>query len=612
MRRFPLGSLIVAASVLAACQTSDRESAPAPAAAGSAGGAATLAEAEQFIADAEKELGDQWEYASRVFWIQANFINYDTDWLATRVGAEETMRSVALANGTKRFEGLDLPETLERKMNILRTGITLPAPTREGAAEELSEISTWLESTYATGEFDVDGKTYDLQAAEQIVDHSRDPAELPRIWEGWRTVSEPMAPRYARMVEIANEGARELGFKDLAEMWLSNYGMSPAAMETEVNRLWTQVSPLYSALHCYVRTRLNDYYGDAVQPDSGPIRADLLGNMWSQQWGNIYDLVAPPGSESDLDLTAILQAHHYTPEQMVRTGEAFFTSLGFDPLPETFWERSLITEPRDRNVECHASAWDLDSKNDVRIKLCAKVDAEDFQTIHHELGHNFYQRAYSGQDVLFRDGAHDGFHEAIGDFVALSITPEYLREIGLIDEVPDSSADIGLLLRQALDKIAFLPFGLLVDQWRWRVLRGEVAPDQYNDLWWDLREEYQGIRPPEARPAAAFDPGAKYHIPANTPYLRYFLSYVMQFQFHEAACRIAGWQGPLHRCSIYGNEEVGRRFRAMLQMGASRPWPDALEAFTGSREMDGSAIIAYFAPLMDYLRAQNAGHTCGW
>jgi peptidyl-dipeptidase A len=497
-------------------------------------------------------------------------------------------------------------------MNILRTGITLPAPTREGAAEELAGISTWLESTYATGKFELDGKTYNLEDAEEVIDHSRDPDELERVWEGWRTIAVPMADRYARMVEIANEGSRELGFTDLAEMWLSTYGMSPEAMEAEVDRLWGQVSPLYEALHCYVRSRLNGYYGDAVQPDSGPIRADLLGNMWAQQWGNIYDLVAPPGSDSGIDLTAILKAHDYTPEQMVRTGEAFFTSLGFDPLPQTFWERSLITRPADRDVECHASAWDLDAKDDIRIKLCTQVNAEDFQTIHHELGHNFYQRAYSKQDILFRDGAHDGFHEAIGDFVALSITPEYLREIGLIDEVPDASADTALLLQQALDKIAFLPFGLLVDQWRWRVLRGEVEPAQYNALWWQLRERYQGIRPPEARPDSAFDPGAKYHIPANTPYLRYFLSYVMQFQFHEAACRIANWQGPLHRCSIYGNEEVGRRFRAMLELGQSRPWPDALEAFTGTRNMDGSAIIAYFAPLMDYLREQNAGHECGW
>jgi peptidyl-dipeptidase A len=572
----------------------------------------SVEDARTFIASAEAELDERWEYASRVLWVRANFITDDTDWLAARVNAEETTRAVRLANGTKRFEGLALPDDLARKVNILRTDITLPAPSRPGAAEELAEITTWLRSTYARGEFVRGAQTLDLQAAERILDTSRDPAELAAAWEGWRTVAVPMRERYARMVEIANEGARELGFADLAEMWLSKYEMTPAAMEAEVERLWGQVEPLYEALHCHVRSRLNDHYGAAVQPDTGLIRADLLGNMWAQEWGNIYALVAPEDGSSGVDVTAILEGRGYTPEDMIRAGEGFYTSLGFDPLPDTFWQRSLLAKPRDRDVECHASAWNVDARNDLRIKMCTQINADDFRTVHHELGHNFYARAYARQDPLYRGGAHDGFHEAVGDFVALSVTPEYLARIGLIDEVPDESADVGLLLRQALDKIAFLPFGLLVDQWRWRVLRGAVGPEGYNDLWWELRARYQGLRPPAPRPADAFDPGAKYHIPANTPYLRYFLSYIMQFQLHEAACRMLGWQGPLHRCSIYGSEEVGARLRAMLEMGASRPWPEALEAFTGTRTMDGSAIIAYFQPLLGYLAEQNQGKTCGW
>jgi peptidyl-dipeptidase A len=572
----------------------------------------TVEDARRFIADAEAELGEANEYASRVLWVQANFITFDTDWLASRVGAENTKLTVRLANETKRFDGLELPDQLERKMNVLRTGITLPAPSRSGAAEELAEIATWLKSTYATGTFTLDGEKLDLTGLEEILDTSRDPEQLAKAWAGWRTIAEPMSGRYARMVEIANEGARELGFSDLAQMWLSNYGMSAEEIEREAERLWTQVEPLYEQLHCDVRAHLNESYGDDVQPAAGPIRADLLGNMWAQQWGNIYDIVAPEGADPGINLTAILRERGYTPRRMIETAESFFTSLGFDPLPETFWERSLFEKPRDREVICHASAWDVDSRNDVRIKMCTDVNADDFQTVHHELGHNFYQRAYAEQDVLFQDGAHGGFHEAIGDFVALSITPEYLRTIGLIDDVPPASADTGLLMQQALDKIAFLPFALMMDQWRWRVLRGEVAPAQYNAAWWELREQYQGLRPPVERPAEAFDPGAKYHIPASVPYLRYFLSFIMQFQFHEAACKAAGWDGPLHRCSIYGNEEVGRRFEAMLEMGASRPWPDALEAFTGTRQMDGSAIISYFEPLMTYLEEQNASRQCGW
>lgn len=612
--RTATAALGIAAWLCAACSPTNESE---PAVAGDPGEATaapaeTVAQAREFIADTEAELADVWEYASRVFWVQANFITFDTNWLAARISAETTTLAVTLANETKRFESLDLPPDLERKMNILRTGITLPAPPTDGAAEELADITTWLESSYSTGRYEYQGEPLGLPGLEEIIDFSRDPEALAEAWTGWRTIAEPMAPRYARMVEIATEGARELGFDDLAQMWLSNYGMSPEAMEAEVERLWSQVEPLYEELHCHVRAELNEFYGEDVQAAQGPIRADLLGNMWAQQWGNIYDLVAPQGADPGIDLTAILKEQGYTPERMVRTGENFFTSLGFEPLPDTFWERSLMTQPQDRDVVCHASAWDLDAHDDLRIKMCTEINAEDFQTVHHELGHNFYQRAYADQDLLFREGAHDGFHEAVGDFIALSITPEYLRDIGLIDDLPPASADTGLLMQQALDKIAFLPFGLMMDQWRWRVLRGEVLPAQYNEAWWELRERYQGIRPPSPRPATAFDPGAKYHIPNNVPYLRYFLSFIMQFQFHQAACEIAGWDGPLHRCSIYGNEEVGRRFQAMLQLGASQPWQDALEAFTGTRDMDASAIIAYFEPLTAWLREQNASRQCGW
>lgn len=610
-------ALSIAGWLLGACApTEDGEladgAAPADAAPGQSAPAETVEQAREFIANAEAELADVWEYASRVFWVQSNFITFDTNWLAARVSAETTTLAVSLANETKRFEHLDLPPALERKMNLLRTGITLPAPSMEGAAKELADITTWLESTYSTGRYEYRGEPLGLPELEEIIDFSRDPEALAEVWTGWRTVSEPMAERYARMVEIATEGARELGYDNLAEMWLSRYGMSPEAMEAEVERLWGQVEPLYEELHCHVGAELNEFYGDDVQPADGPIRADLLGNMWAQQWSNIYDLVAPEDADPGIDLTALLKAQGYTAEQMVRTGESFFTSLGFEPLPDTFWERSLVTRPADRDVVCHASAWDIDMRDDLRIKMCTEINADDFQTVHHELGHNFYQRAYADQDLLFREGAHDGFHEAVGDFIALSITPEYLQSIGLIDELPPSSADTGLLMQQALDKIAFLPFGLMMDQWRWRVLRGEVSPDQYNEAWWELRESYQGIRPPAPRPETAFDPGAKYHIPNNVPYLRYFLSFIMQFQFHQAACEIAGWEGPLHRCSIYGNEEVGRRFEAMLELGSSRPWPDALEAFTGTRNMDASSIIAYFEPLMGWLREQNASRQCGW
>jgi len=421
-----------------------------------------------------------------------------------------------------------------------------------------------------------------------------------------------MKDDYARMVSIVNEGSQELGYKDTGALWRGGYDMDADAFSQEADRLWGQVKPLYDELFCHVRTKLNGHYGDAIVPLDQPIRADLLGNMWAQSWDNIYDIVAPDLGGESVDVTKLLKDKGYDQKKMVEIGEEFFTSLGFEALPQTFWERSLITKPRDREVVCHASAWDIDDRDDIRIKMCTKVNAEDFVTVHHELGHNFYQRAYKDQPVFYKDGANDGFHEAIGDMVALSITPDYLVKIGLLeaDDVPGADAELALLMKEALDKIAFLPFGLMVDKWRWRVFNGEYAPSEYNSGWWELREYYQGVRPPSPRPANAFDPGAKYHIPGNTPYMRYFLARILQFQFHKAACDMAGFEGALHTCSIYGNEQVGKRLDAMLKLGSSKPWQDALEAFTGTRDMDGSAILEYFDPLMSYLKKENTDRAC--
>jgi len=576
--------------------------------------APTIQEARTFLSDAEDQIEELNEYAARVYWVNANFITDDTNWLASKVGAEGAKLTTKLANQAKRFNGLDLPGDMARKMEGLKRGSDFPAPETEGSAERLSALMTKLDSTYGTGKFDHNGETLTLGQASDIIASSRDPEELKKVWEGWRTVSKPMKSDYAKMVTIVNEGANELGYDDTGALWRSGYDMPADDFVNEADRLFTQVKPLYEQLHCYTRAELNKEYGDEVVPLDQPIRADILGNMWAQSWGNIYDIVEPEGAPKGVDLTKLLEDNDYDQLKMVKTAEAFFTSMGFEPLPDTFWKRSLITKPQDREVQCHASAWNIDDKNDVRIKMCTKINAEDFSTVHHELGHNFYQRAYKNQPVFYKTGANDGFHEAIGDMISLSITPDYLVKIGLLSEedVPGADADLALLLRQAMDKVAFLPFGLMVDQWRWKVFSGELTPATYNDGWWALREKYQGVRPPSSRPADAFDPGAKYHIPGNTPYMRYFLAHILQFQFHKAACDIAGVNGPLHRCSIYGNKEVGEKFNAMMEMGASKPWPEVLETFTGTRDMDANAVLEYFAPLMTYLETKNQGRTCGW
>ncbi len=582
-------------------------------------GAPTVEEADEFITGVEDWYRDFGEYSARINWVNATYINYDTDWLASRVAAEGTEMGVKFANEAKRFNDLDLPAEMRRKIEFIKLGLNLPAPEKPGAAKELAQINTRMASTYATGKIELDGETVARVDLEEMMGTVRDPAKLEEIWVKWREIpvaenddGTTMKEDYARMAEIANAGAKELGFDDVGAMWRARYDLPPAEFAAETDRLWEQVKPLYDQLHCHVRAKLNEQYGDAVVPQGEPIRADLLGNMWAQSWANIYDLVAPADADPGYDLTALLKAQNYDATRMVKTGEAFFSSLGFEPLPETFWERSQITKPEDREVVCHASAWDLDSQDDIRIKMCTKVNSDDFQTVHHELGHNYYQRAYKDQPPLFQGGANGGFHEAIGDMVALSITPDYLKEIGLLEETPDASKDIGLLMAQALEKISFMPFGLLMDKWRWEVFNGELTPETYNDGWWELREQYQGIRPPETRDARYFDPGGKYHIPGNVSYTRYFIAHILQFQFHKAACEQAGWTGPLHRCSVYGSKAVGEKFNAMLEMGASKPWPEALDAFTGTSKMDGEAVVEYFAPLMEWLEEQNEGRTCGW
>lgn len=604
-----LAAALVVSPALA--QSAPATATPAPAA------TPTAADAEAFLEKAEKALFDQSIISGRAAWINATYITDDTDAIASYFGAIDTRQRVDYAlEAAKYATAPGLSVETRRRLDLLRTALTLPAPTTPGAAEELNQLATSLQSAYGKGKGTLRGQPINGSDIEEQMGENRNPAELKEMWVSWHdNVGAPMRKDYARLVDIANAGARELGFADTGAMWRSKYDMPADDFAKLTDRIWAEVKPLYDDLHCYTRTKLNAKYGDAVQPATGPIRADLLGNMWAQEWGNIYDIVAPAGAgDLGYDVTDLLKARGYDPVRMVKAGEGFYSSLGFKPLPQTFWERSQIVKPADREVVCHASAWDIDNKDDIRIKMCTKVNGDDFVTIHHELGHNYYQRAYQAQRPLYLDGANDGFHEAIGDFVALSITPDYLVKIGLLDpaKVPGSDKDLGLLLRQAMDKVAFLPFGLLIDKWRWGVFDGSIPQSQYESRWTALRRQYQGIVPPVERDETKFDAGGKYHIPGNTPYTRYFLARVLQFQFYEAACRQAGWKGPLHRCSFYGNAAVGAKLNAMLEMGASKPWPDALAAFTGSREMSGKAMVRYFAPLQKWLAQQNKGKSCGW
>jgi peptidyl-dipeptidase A len=603
------------AALLGLAPTARGQSAAPKAKSSSVGPAPSVAEAEQFMNTAEGRLLDLWIKSGRAEWVSENFITDDTESMAADADAAVKAATVDLAQQARRYEKLSLPPDLARKFKLLKLSVDIPAPPDPAAQAELAKIAASLDGDYGKGTWCPDGKKENckqLPDIEKILASSRDPQELLNAWKGWHAIAPPMRDRYVRLVDLANQGARAMGYADVGRMWRSNYDMPPDEFAKELDRLWGQVRPLYVSLHAYVRWKLADKYGKNLVPEDAPIPAHLLGNMWSQEWNNIYPLIAPAGDNSGPDVGAALRAKNVDARGMVHYAEGFFTSLGFEPLPPSFWDRSLFTKPRDREVVCHASAWDIDYKDDLRIKVCIDPTAEDFTTVHHELGHNFYQRAYDDLPPLFMNSANDGFHEAIGDTIALSVTPEYLKQIGLIDSVPPASADIGLLLDRSLDKVAFLPFGLLVDQWRWKVFSGEIKPADYNKTWWELRRKYQGVAPPAARSEADFDPGAKYHVAANVPYARYFLATILQFQFHRALCKEAGYAGPLHRCSIYANKAAGAKLAKMLAMGQSKPWPDALEALTGQRQMDATAILDYFAPLKKWLDEQNAGHKVGW
>ena len=573
-----------------------------------------VSEMGEFLHRAEARLLDLSVESQRADWVYDTYITPDSEHLAARAYSRLIGVTVELAKESTALSTGGLPEVDLRKAKLLRLMLPLIAPSDPNESEELSRRVTAMRGAYARGRFAPRGspEPLDVQGLSRILGESRDPSVLEEVWEGWHGVGRALRPDFVRYVELANRGAAELGFADTGAMWRSKYDMDPGEFSREVDRLWSEVEPLYRSLHTYVRGRLLAQYGADRVSATGPIPAHLLGNMWGQSWDAILPILAPPSAEGDIDLTSILVQHGYAPTDLVRIAERFFVSLGFDPLPASFWERSMFVRPRDREVVCHASAWDVDYGDDLRLKMCIEVTGEDFMTVHHELGHNYYQRAYARQPFLFRDSAHDGFHEAIGDTIALSVTPEYLVQIGLLDRPSPPDGDIGLLLRRALEKLAFLPFGLVIDTWRWEVFSGAIPPSEYNRTWWEMRRKYQGIAPPRPRSEDEFDPAAKFHVAANVPYMRYFLAHILQFQFHRALAREAGVSGPLHRASIYGSRAAGRRLATALEMGASREWPDALEALTGDRRMDSRGLLEYFAPLKDWLDQQNRGLPDGW
>ncbi len=609
----------------------------------SVSGTPTADEAKKFIDQVDKDLRRLWVARDRAGWVNQNYITDDTEALSA-AGEEATAAYVTEAiTRAKRFDGVKgIDPDTARELLLLKLAQVVPAPSNPDERRELAELQSAMTAIYGKGKYcpspgsplfgkgeaapaastGGDPKTaggaptqkcLNLDDLSRILKKSRNYAEQLEAWKGWHAIAPVMKDKYARYAELGNKGSKEIGFEDMGALWRSGYDMTPQEFEADIERLWQDVKPLYDDLHCYARKKLRAKYGADKIPEKAPIPAHLLGNMWAQQWDGIFDVLEPYPGQGSLDVDRKLREKKTEPMKMVKLGESFFTSLGFDPLPKTFWERSLFVRPKDREVVCHASAWDVTWSDDLRIKMCIEPTEEDLITIHHELGHDFYFQSYYKLPILFQAGANDGFHEGIGDTLALSVTPQYLKNLGLLDAVPNNDKGrINVQMKMALDKVAFLPFGLLIDKWRWDVFSGKTPKAKYNEAWWALRTKYQGIAAPVPRSEADFDPGAKYHIPASTPYARYFLARIYQFQFHRALCKAAGYKGSLDTCSIYGNKDAGAKLKAMLQLGQSKPWPEALATLSGEKKADASAMLEYFAPLRAYLKEQNKGEQCGW
>ena len=585
------------------------------------GDAALIAEAKAFVATMNTEMTKLYVDAGVAQWANETDITPAHEEAASKAGAEQAKGITRLIKAAQKFGPiLDKLDPATRRQLVLLKFAGQPAPDDPAQAEELAKVATEMSSIYGKGKVCEGGKPegkkcQDIDGVSKVLQTSKKPAELLAAWKGWHdNVGHAERDLFVKFVGLANAGARAIGFADVSTMWKSGYDMPPEKFEAEVDRLYGQLKPLYTQLHCYTRAKLNKQYGDKIAPKTGSIPAHLTGNLWAQSWGYLEKDLMPFPKEKPIDVTpALAKKGAYDEQKMVKIAEGFYTSLGFPALPATFWERSMFVKPAGKEAVCHASAWDVTLSNDLRIKMCINKNQEDLDTIHHELGHNMYYAAYYKLPVLFQQGANDGFHEAIGDTVQLSMTPEYLKDRGLLASVTkNDKVALNAEMSRALEKIAFLPWGLLVDKWRWDVFSGKVKPEQYNEHWWKLREQYQGIAAPIARAATDFDPGAKYHVPANVPYMRYFLAAVLQFQFHRALCKKAGFTGPLNECSIYGNKDAGKAYWEMLEKGASQPWQDTLEQLTGSREMDATAILEYFAPLQTWLKEQNKGQKCGW
>ncbi|NXA93401.1 ACE enzyme, partial [Melanocharis versteri] len=575
------------------------------------------AQAKEFLSEYNSTAEEVWSAYTEASWAYNTNITDHNKEIMLEKNLAMSKHTLEYGTRARQFDTSDFQdESVTRILNKL--SVIERAALPENELKEYNTLLSDMETTYSVAKVCRENKTCHPLDPDltDIMATSRDYDELLFAWKGWRDASgKKMRNSYKRYVELSNKAATLNGYKDNGAYWRSLY--ETPTFEEDLEKLYLQLQPLYLNLHAYVRRALYKKYGAEHINLKGPIPAHLLGNMWAQSWSNIFDLVIPFPDATKVDATPAMKKQGWTPKKMFEESDRFFTSLGLIPMPQEFWDKSMIEKPSDgREVVCHASAWDFYNRKDFRIKQCTVVNMDDLITVHHEMGHIQYFLQYKDQPISFRDGANPGFHEAVGDVMALSVsTPKHLHSINLLDQVMENEeSDINYLMSIALDKIAFLPFGYLMDQWRWKVFDKRITEDEYNKEWWNLRLKYQGLCPPVLRSEDDFDPGAKFHIPANVPYIRYFVSFVIQFQFHQALCDAAGHTGPLHTCDIYQSQEAGKILGDALKLGFSKPWPEAMQHITGQPNMSAEALLSYFEPLMAWLEEENQknGEVLGW
>lgn len=582
--------------------------------------------AAEYLQNLNKAIAKHTNKETEASWNYASNINDENERIKNEVSAEVAKFMKEVSKDIQKFNWrtYESPDMRRQFKMLSKLGY---AALPESEYNEYLEVMSTMESNFAkvrVCDFK-DEKKCDLSLEPEIEERirkSRDPKELEYYWRAfYDKAGTPLRATFEKYVELNTKAAKLNNFTSGAELWLDEY--EDPTFEKQLEDIFSEIRPLYLQIHGYVRYRLNKHYGDDIVPPKGPLPMHLLGNMWAQQWSEIAELVSPFPDKPLVDVTQEMVKQGYTPKKMFEMGDDFFTSMGLKKLPTAFWEKSVLEKPTDgRDLICHASAWDFYLVDDVRIKQCTRVTMDQFFTVHHELGHIQYFLQYQHLPFVYRTGANPGFHEAVGDVLSLSVsTPKHLERVNLLKNYKrDDEARINQLFLTALDKIVFLPFAFTMDKYRWALFRGQVPKDQWNCAFWKLRDEYSGIEPPVVRTEKDFDAPAKYHVSADVEYLRYLVSFIIQFQFYKSACIKAGQYDPtnpelpLDNCDIYGSKAAGDALHAMLSLGASKAWPDALEAFNGERTMTGKAIAEYFEPLRVWLEAENIKNNVhiGW